>query len=454
METIHVDVNRQYQTMQGFGASAGWWAQKVGGYTQIGKSGKQIREEIMELLYGHSGLEMEIYRYNLGAGTHWDNGEYSDTWKHADSFLSPDGEMDYSRDQAAQWCMFKALELGAKKVIFFCNSAPDSMTVNKKAHSSKPVGDEKPAVNLSPENYQRFCDYVLDAVEHFKQLGVPVAGISPINEPQWEWSGGQEGCHYTPKEVVNIYRVFLSEMERRGMQEKLCIFESGQCHGEPLSAYLDEIMSDPKLSSYIESVDTHTYWSTAKDKQNAFIWLKDNYPSLTFSCTEWTEMTPGVAMGMDSALILANTIWEDLCLLNSSTWQYWVAVSAFDWHDGFIYIDRDSLKYDIPKRMWAYANFTKFIRSQSVRIECVCKHQELRACAFRQGEKQVIVTIINNSTESIEIELEIGTPAKIAAMYVTDEDRDLALSENYRVQGKSGLWLTPQSVTTFVLNLR
>lgn len=33
--------------------------------------------------------------------------------------------------------MNRALELGAKEVVFFCNSAPDSMTINGKPHSDK-----------------------------------------------------------------------------------------------------------------------------------------------------------------------------------------------------------------------------------------------------------------------------------------------------------------------------
>ena len=74
-----------------------------------------------------------------------------------------------------------ALELGAKEVVFFCNSAPDSMTINGKPHSDK---QKKKVTNLAPENYQAFADYVLDAVEHFRKQGVPVTTVSPINEPQ------------------------------------------------------------------------------------------------------------------------------------------------------------------------------------------------------------------------------------------------------------------------------
>ena len=68
---------------------------------------------------------------------------------------------NYTLDENALWCMNRALELGAKEVVFFCNSAPDSMTINGKPHSDK---QKKKVTNLAPENYQAFADYVLDAV--------------------------------------------------------------------------------------------------------------------------------------------------------------------------------------------------------------------------------------------------------------------------------------------------
>ena len=52
---ISVDTGKTYQTMQGFGASAAWWAQDVGGWTEVGESGEAVRDEILTLLYGDTG---------------------------------------------------------------------------------------------------------------------------------------------------------------------------------------------------------------------------------------------------------------------------------------------------------------------------------------------------------------------------------------------------------------
>ena len=79
--------------------------------------------------------------------------------------------------------------------------------------------------NLSPENYQAFASYVMDVAE--------VKFLSPINEPQWEWTGGQEGAHYEPEQTTEVYLAFLDELENRGALEgvKLSGPESGEWKG-------------------------------------------------------------------------------------------------------------------------------------------------------------------------------------------------------------------------------
>ena len=41
----------------------------MGGWTDKDANGVPVREAVMELLYGKSGLGLQVYRYNLGAGT-------------------------------------------------------------------------------------------------------------------------------------------------------------------------------------------------------------------------------------------------------------------------------------------------------------------------------------------------------------------------------------------------
>ena len=464
--TIRVNTAKTYQTMGGFGASAAWWAQDVGGWTENTENGNEIRTEILELLYGDNGIDLDIYRYNLGAGSKTeDNSYYSDPWRKTESFLLPDGTVDYSRDANAVWCMQKAVDLGVENVVFFSNSAPDTMTINGKVHCDadesrvdyvNDAGDNvyfsKP--NLDASQYQNFADYVLNAAEHFRAQGIPVTAVSPINEPQWAWQGGQEGCHYEPDEVVALYKVFLAEMQARGLTDttELSMFESGQPFGDTLKRYLDPIMDDKDLSAAIKGLDTHSYWGTAEQKEKTAKYINLHYRNLPVRCTEWTELQGGKDVTMDSALVLCNTMLEDLTILDAESWSYWIAVSAYDYRDGLIYVDRDAHTYETTKRLYALGNFSKFVEPGAVRIGAsVGKNLPISSVAFDCGDT-VAVIVVNNTEADRAFTMNFNRKTKFTSVsaYVTDAKHNLELTESGNYSEDGSYTVPAQSVTTFV----
>ena len=464
--SIRVNTAKTYQTMEGFGASAAWWAQDVGGWTENTENGNEIRTEILELLYGENGIDLDIYRYNLGAGSKTeDNSYYSDPWRKTESFLLPDGTVDYSRDANAVWCMQKAVDLGVENVVFFSNSAPDTMTINGKVHSDADesrvdyVNDEGNNVyfskpNLDAAQYQNFADYTLDAVEHFRANGVPVTAVSPINEPQWAWQGGQEGCHYEPDEVVALYKVFFLEMQKRGLAEttELSMFESGQPFGDTLKRYLDPIMDDKDLSAAIKGLDTHSYWGTAEQKEKTAKYINLHYRNLPVRCTEWTEMQGGKDVTMDSALVLCNTMLEDLTILDAESWSYWIAVSAYDYRDGLIYVDRDAHTYETTKRLYALGNFSKFVEPGAVRIGAsVGKNLPISSVAFDCGDTVAVIVVNTNETEqAFTVDFNRKALFTNTSAFVTDATHDLECVYTQPFAANVRYTVPAQSVTTLV----
>lgn len=464
--TISVQPSKTYQTMEGFGASAAWWAQDVGGWTEKDASGEEVRTAILKLLYSDEGIDLDIYRYNLGAGAKVDDDSYySDPWRKTQSFIGADGQIDYSLDANAVWCMQKAVELGVPNVVFFSNCAPNTMTLNGKTHGDPDtsrlnyVGDDGKNVyytlpNLDPSQYANFANYVLDAVEHFRAQGIPVQVVSPINEPQWSWQGGQEGCHYEPDEVVALYRVFLKEMQNRGLDDlELSMFESGQAFGDPLTSYLEPIMNDSELNGAIRGLDTHSYWGNADQKRETALYLEENYPKLPVCCTEWTEMVNGKDVTMDSALTLANTMAEDITILNAVSWTYWIGVSAYDYRDGLIYVDRDAHTYETTKRLYALGNFSKFVDVGAVRVKAETGEEcPLTAVAFDNGDS-VAVVVINATEQAQDFSLRMRGRGKYSeiATYVTDAAHNLEKTEAKAYAKDETYSVSAQSVTTFVL---
>ena len=61
---LRIRMDRQHQTVEGFGASSAWTYQYLGLIED-----EEVKEEAIEKLYGESGLALNTFRYNIGAGS-------------------------------------------------------------------------------------------------------------------------------------------------------------------------------------------------------------------------------------------------------------------------------------------------------------------------------------------------------------------------------------------------
>lgn len=172
--------------------------------------------------------------------------------------------------------------------------------------------------------------------------------------------------------------------------------------------------------------------------------MDKKYPGVPVNMSEWTHMQGGRDRGMDSALVTANVMYEDLSVLNVVSWQHWIAVSEVDYCDGLIYINLDDKSFEMTKRYYVTGNFSKYVPAGSVRVDVSCDDPELRLLAFKYDGGCAAVVI--NGTEK---EKELSLPEQYSAvkLAVTDDDSDLC---EYDISGSERIKLTPRSVTTVI----
>ena len=448
MNELHWYPAQTFQTFERFGVSGAWWAQVIGGWAEPDPaSGMPKREKIAELLFDREkGIGVRCYRYNLGGGSaRSGRGRFDHECRRAESFDTDTG-YDWGRDEAAVWMMRAAVERGADEVILFVNSPPERWTRNGMAHQNR-TGQ----TNLPRGNYPAFAKYCLDCAEHFLQEGVPVRYLSPVNEPVWFWTGGQEGCHYRPWQVKRLLRVFAGEMDKRPALRglKLSAAENGDIRWFN-KTYCRVLLGDKKIRAKLDAVDTHSYFVTP-DWLRPFTgdrlpflrryrrWMDRRFPGVPLKTSEWTHMQGGRDYGMDSALEQTKIIMEDLTVLNVTAWQLWIAVSNVDYCDGLIYENDEDRSFELTKRYYAFGNFSKFIAPGSVRF-AVDAGQGLEAVGFAEDGRRVVV-VANRSGE----EKTLALPETPDGVYVTDETRDLA-----SVPPQKETAVPAKSVTTFV----
>lgn len=431
---IDLDTTRTFQTIEHFGASAAWWAQDVGTWPL------EQRNAILDLLFHKTrGIGLNLVRYNIGGGK--EIARIKDPWRSAESPYSPGKPLDWTRDQAAMGIIDGAVERGAG-VILFSNSPPAEMTV-----SGAPTGRGS-RNNLAPESAKDFAQFLADCVLELAERW-PLVALSPINEPQWDWqpSKGQEGCYWSPEDASAFLELLVDEYARRGISLPLSFIDSAEWSMARNKSYLDALLGNPKLRAAMGHYAVHSYWSMGEDREDLSAYVANKAPGLALWQTEWTEMRSGKDAGMQGALTLANTVLEDFTLGGVSSWQYWIAVSKYDYADGLIYVDPVAKTLEATKRLWALGNWSRFVQPGARRLEAsVSMEARLRVNGFRNPDGSVVLVLVNGDNESSPA-VSLGGAFKGGRRHETSVLHDL---DQVPLGNLEALVFPAESVTTLV----
>lgn len=412
--TFHPD--KTHQTIESFGMSTAWWGKQVG---QWGKTADQVMKQFYDK---NDGIGLTNIRYNIGAGSS-DFDYIKDPTRRSESFEVAPKKYDFTRDPHTRHLLDVAMKYGCEEMVFFAISPLPRMTYSGMVSGSN---DPNHPSNHKKEHYASYCTYILDVVEHFLAEGYPIKYVSPINEPQWEWgvkSQTQEGCYYTKEEVKELYLVFVEEINRRQLPVQL----AGHDGGEWTTAiqYADTLFTEPVLDQHMTQLDSHSYWTSAAQKEEFVEQFNDRYPTKKLVMSEWCEMKGGgVDYGMDSALVLAQTMHEDLTILDVVSWQYWTGCEQEKYRHkvALMYIKPETKEVLPTKKLYAMGHYSKFIRPGAVRIAHTIDSNDILASAYFCSD--TIVSVYLNTTDTPH-QLAINDHIVIDA-YLTDASHDLA----------------------------
>lgn len=447
---INLSKARKIKSIKGFGGSAAWWSPQV--------SDEKTADRVTELLYGDSGLKMNIYRYNVGGGWEDSNLRMSNPWRKVESFMNADGSFDWGRDKNAVGVMKKALDTGnVDTLIFFANSPHFTQTVTRQTSG----GFTEHFSNLNKSKYDDFAKYFIDIAEHFISEGYPVKYISPINEPQWKWGGDyvwQEGCHYEPEEVKECFLAFARELERRSSPLLLYGPESGNI-SDLTKKYYELLSSDELIMKYFDAFAYHSYGSD-DDVQNKIDfgkWAKRNIKTNRFDMSEWCELPcKHDTKSIESTLIMARIIGEDLIYSGADSWTAWVCANQWDnavkddgkcYSDGLLVARDDFSDFYIAMRYYAVAHFSKYIPKNSTSLDINYNTSRgLSLFAFKSADGRYILICVNNSKARRVIEADINF--KSAKIISSTQEKQL---EERKAFGKK-IEIMPMSISTIIFD--
>jgi O-glycosyl hydrolase len=460
---INVISKETYQRIEHFGASDAWSVQFVGLWPD------QKRNAIAELLFSKEsdtsgnpkGIGLSMWRFNVGAGSaeQGDQSGIRDEWRRAESFLLTDGSYDWSKQAGQIWFAKAAQEFGVEELLVFPNSPPVFMTKTGKAFAKDGVS------NLSEENYGAFGEYLAQVIKGLGEKGLKVDYVSPVNEPQWDWSdGGQEGTPFWNNEVAAIAKSLDHALDKNSIDAKIDLAEAGkinylyeQADKNGRGSQIMDFFS-PESSNYIgdlghlsRTISAHSYFTTSpyesaiqqRTRLNSALKAVEG---LNYWMSEYCILGDnggeingnGRDLGIDPALYLAKVIHNDLTAANASAWHWWIAISPYNYKDGLIYIDKEKVDGDFyeSKMLWGLGNYSRFIQPGHHRIGVEIDNQKEQSPEFLVSayqsvdQRELVLVIVNSGIEDKKVKLSEGVISNtIKSLYVTSKDHDLEFVE-------------------------
>jgi len=502
-EHIEIQTNSDitFQTMDGFGASDAWRAQFVGLHWPLEK-----RNQIADLLFSQEmdekgqpmGIALSIWRFNIGAGTS-EQGERSginNVWRRAECFQNPDGTYNWGKQKGQQWFLRAAKERGVEKLLAFPNAPPVHLSANGLGFASK--GHDR--INLKPGAMSQYAEFLAEVQEHFQEQGLPFDYLSPVNEPQWDWSSGsQEGTPAQNEEVYELVEHLSRELMQRSLNTEIVIGEAGTIGHAAISMKTigqegegrddqARYFFSPSSTSYIgdlpgvaKILSAHSYHSVwpienqVRYRQLVAENLRAANPALGYWMSEYCILQKngeigkggGRDLGMATALYVARIMHHDLTITNARSWQWWTAITEVDYKDGLVYLDDgsgegtgrmgahiSSLQRDgavrESKLLWVLGNYSRFIRPGMVRVHCKIHPEQspvngILVSAYKDPQNERMVWVLTNLSER-QTYVNLG-PHDEVSTYTTDKDSDLEFS----VQLARRITLPERSVVSVVL---
>jgi O-glycosyl hydrolase len=438
-ETITVDAGKTHQTIEGFGTCLIAWQDKFR---------TLYRTEGFQRIYAEE-VGCNILRINL-----W--GPVSKTpAKDPDEIRWQD--FDVEGEPRAK--IFIEFAKGLKKVnpdvrcIGTVWSPPAWMKVNGKiTGGGKSIrADSYAGVTnrVKSEYFPHFVQWMVEMAKMHKAAGVPLYGISPGNEVQFNQRF--ESCVWTGEDYAKIIAMLGDALDKAELGEtKIFGPETMTSHfyrgGTP--DYIRAIAKNAKAIKHLDAFATHGYedgfkaemkanssrrfWDLIKDSGKAY-WMTEGGTR----GHDWPEpITEGVAVAIHNSLVAGNC----------SAFVPWQITESKKSTHGLMVWDKKT-----PKT-YAAMHYTRFIPAGSARIDTEPGFGAVKAGAFlHEKQKRLAIVLINDADESREASLALKRLTGLTALeaYRTSAEESLQRIADVRVdEGNASLTLPARSIVT------
>ena len=448
--TCNVDIDRVYQTMDGFGIGQGFGRARVLAGA-LGLAPERTRE-VLDLLFGAEGAAFSILRLCIGASSSDGPGRMGSIAPVDPG--GPDRPLNYvwDGDDCGQvWLAKEATRYGVRRIFAHPLSAPAYML-----HSQTATGDGivqgMPGTAAAAGDWRpAFAEYLLQYTRFYADSGVQITDLGFANEPDLLIHHPDHVAKYPlmrlePHHVVDFVKVLGRAIEQSGMQMRMVCCNAVSWNYQ--AVYTAAVEADEKAAGYVGIHGGNNYRTRART------------PLPTTRPTWMTEWDPGLDghEGPDDwdsgdrcdGIRLAEDVHDAITLANVSGYLYLFGASARAGTRALIRLD--GADYQISPRFWALAAFSRFIGPGARRLHVSMDPPEeaLKVSAFLTPAGDVVATLLNLRECATEVTLNLTSGPRTPRIrrWLTDTGHAMAVVAP-RPPGDA-MVLSPRSLTTVV----
>jgi glucuronoarabinoxylan endo-1,4-beta-xylanase len=438
----HLDVTVNWsdtkQTIDGFGASSAFF-------------GANVTEDVADQLFdAKKGIGLTLLRTQIGhpADTQPDGSE------------PVDGAVPVATAPELATAQ-QAIARGAKVWATAWTPPPIWKTTNNVNGSQQ--GDASvifPSNKLDPSHYRDYANYLADYVDFLAKNGVPLAGLSAANEP--DYTATWESAQWSPDELATFILNNLGPtFARRCPSVKIVAPDTADWPS--VDKYITPILNDSMGKNYLGIVATHPYQNSSAKIDLGY--SKPSQNGKPFWQTEWSQEnakgdTPDPTM--TSAIDMMQKLHDHMTISNMNAWSWWliyITASDIQQHStntrqNPAFIQPDSTYGDsyMFKRGYAFGHWSRFVRPGFKRIGAT-DHPTggVLIEAYRDDSNHLVLTAINSNggkvTQNFLIE---GASFGTLTPWVTSPDDSMAAKSSFDGGSSFTFDLPAKSVVSFV----
>ena len=401
LKSIKVDSGISFQSHLGFGGALTDTAAEV-----LNALPSKRRSEVLESIYGASGLNYNIARMCIGS---------SDFSLKQYQYIS-DGDKTLSSfnvdvDRVLKFPLFKDCERIHKRAgeDLLLTLSPWSPPAFMKTNGELSHGGE-----LLPEYFDLYAKYLVRYLLDLEKEGIHPTFLSVQNEPQavQRW----DSCIYSPEQEGQFILHYLKpEIDRHKLDVKITIWDHNR---DIIVERVKDTLSIPGVSSLIWGVAYHWYCSDAYHNLSL---VHEMYPDkhifLSECCVEMSnslidggyfgKWSHGEKYGHDIICDFLN--W-------SEGWVDWnIAVDekggpnhAANYCEAPVMVDISSKKIIYNASYYYIGHFSKFIRSGAKRISIANPYKKgVLALSYKNPDSSIVIVIMNETDRDEQITINI-----------------------------------------------